>query len=238
MSGEAGVPDAWYDAPTFYFSNPYATIGPDDDVPVPPGCSVLDFELEVAAVIGRTGRDLAPARRRGAHRRLHRAQRLVRPRRAGPRDAGGPRPGQGQGHGDHARPLAGDGRRVHAPTPTASCRWPCRRGQRPHGRRGPALQHGLDLRRPRRLRLARHRGAPRRRPRLRAPAATAAASASCGAAASARDELPAAGPGDAVVADRGGHRHPDQPRGARRRAPDPARPGPAAHPPAGRVTAP
>ena len=61
VSGEAGVPDAWYDAPTFYFSNPYATIGPDDEVPVPPGCSVLDFELEVAAVVGRTGRDLSPA---------------------------------------------------------------------------------------------------------------------------------------------------------------------------------
>lgn len=61
VSGESGVPDAWYDAPTFYFSNPYATLGPDDDVPVPPGCSVLDFELEVAAVIGRAGRDVAPA---------------------------------------------------------------------------------------------------------------------------------------------------------------------------------
>lgn len=56
----AGLPDAWYDAPTFYFSNPYATLGPADDVPVPPGCSVLDFELEVAAVIGRPGRDVAP----------------------------------------------------------------------------------------------------------------------------------------------------------------------------------
>ena len=62
VSGDSGeLPDAWYDAPTFYFSNPYATIGPDDDVPVPPGCSVLDFELEVAAVVGRTGRDLSPA---------------------------------------------------------------------------------------------------------------------------------------------------------------------------------
>jgi 2-keto-4-pentenoate hydratase/2-oxohepta-3-ene-1,7-dioic acid hydratase in catechol pathway len=61
VDGASGVPDAWYDAPTFYFSNPYATIGPDDDVPVPPGCGVLDFELEVAAVVGRTGRDLAPA---------------------------------------------------------------------------------------------------------------------------------------------------------------------------------
>jgi 2-keto-4-pentenoate hydratase/2-oxohepta-3-ene-1,7-dioic acid hydratase in catechol pathway len=54
----AGVPDAWYAAPAFYFSNPYATLGPADDVPVPPGSAVLDFELEVAAVIGRTGRDL------------------------------------------------------------------------------------------------------------------------------------------------------------------------------------
>ncbi len=61
MRNLAGLPDAWYDAPTFYFSNPYATLGPADDVPVPPGCAVLDFELEVAAVIGRTGQDLSPA---------------------------------------------------------------------------------------------------------------------------------------------------------------------------------
>jgi 2-keto-4-pentenoate hydratase/2-oxohepta-3-ene-1,7-dioic acid hydratase in catechol pathway len=60
MRNLAGLPEAWYDAPTFYFSNPYATLGPADDVPVPPGCAVLDFELEVAAVIGRTGRDVAP----------------------------------------------------------------------------------------------------------------------------------------------------------------------------------
>ncbi|MEJ2860411.1 fumarylacetoacetate hydrolase family protein [Actinomycetospora flava] len=56
----AGIPEAWYDAPTFYFSNPYATLGPADDVPVPPGCGVLDFELEIGAVIGRTGCDVAP----------------------------------------------------------------------------------------------------------------------------------------------------------------------------------
>lgn len=55
-----GVPDAWYDAPTFYFTNPYAVIGAHDDVPMPPGAHVLDFELEVAAVVGRAGRDLTP----------------------------------------------------------------------------------------------------------------------------------------------------------------------------------
>lgn len=64
IDGNAGVPEAWYDAPTFYFTNPYAVIGPYDDVPVPPGSRVLDFELEVAAVIGREGRDLTPERAR------------------------------------------------------------------------------------------------------------------------------------------------------------------------------
>jgi 2-keto-4-pentenoate hydratase/2-oxohepta-3-ene-1,7-dioic acid hydratase in catechol pathway len=64
VDGTTGVPEAWYDAPTFYFTNPYAVIGPYDDVPLPPGSRVLDFELEVAAVIGREGRDLTPEQAR------------------------------------------------------------------------------------------------------------------------------------------------------------------------------
>jgi 2-keto-4-pentenoate hydratase/2-oxohepta-3-ene-1,7-dioic acid hydratase in catechol pathway len=64
VSGESGVPEAWYEAPTFYFTNPYAMIGAHDDVPVPPGSRVLDFELEVAAVIGIEGRDLTPEQAR------------------------------------------------------------------------------------------------------------------------------------------------------------------------------
>ncbi|MFI7412134.1 fumarylacetoacetate hydrolase family protein [Streptomyces sp. NPDC049627] len=60
----AGVPERWYAAPTFYFTNPYAVYGPHDDIPMPPGSAVLDFELEVAAVIGREGRDLTPERAR------------------------------------------------------------------------------------------------------------------------------------------------------------------------------
>jgi 2-keto-4-pentenoate hydratase/2-oxohepta-3-ene-1,7-dioic acid hydratase in catechol pathway len=51
----------WYEFPVFYFSNPYATIGPDDDVPIPPDCTEMDYELEVAAVVGRAGSDLDPA---------------------------------------------------------------------------------------------------------------------------------------------------------------------------------
>jgi 2-keto-4-pentenoate hydratase/2-oxohepta-3-ene-1,7-dioic acid hydratase in catechol pathway len=51
-AGAAVVPE-WYQAPTFYFTNPYALIGAYDDVPVPPGSELLDFELEVAVVVGR-----------------------------------------------------------------------------------------------------------------------------------------------------------------------------------------
>ncbi|MFI2781718.1 fumarylacetoacetate hydrolase family protein [Streptomyces sp. ALB3] len=62
VDGVAGVPEQWYAAPTFYFTNPHAVYGPHDGVPVPPGSAALDFELEVAAVIGREGRDLTPER--------------------------------------------------------------------------------------------------------------------------------------------------------------------------------
>ncbi|MFI6442848.1 fumarylacetoacetate hydrolase family protein [Streptomyces sp. NPDC050759] len=64
VDGASGVPDAWYAAPTFYFTNPHAVFGPYDEIPMPPGSQVLDFELEVAAVIGREGRDLTPEQAR------------------------------------------------------------------------------------------------------------------------------------------------------------------------------
>ena len=50
-----GVPEAWYDAPTFYFTNPHALYGPGQAIPKPPTCNALDFEMEVAAVMGRGG---------------------------------------------------------------------------------------------------------------------------------------------------------------------------------------
>jgi fumarylacetoacetate (FAA) hydrolase len=46
------IPDAWYQAPTFYFSNPAAVFGPGAPIHRPQGCELLDFELEIAAVIG------------------------------------------------------------------------------------------------------------------------------------------------------------------------------------------
>jgi 2-keto-4-pentenoate hydratase/2-oxohepta-3-ene-1,7-dioic acid hydratase in catechol pathway len=57
------VPE-WYEAPTFYFTNPYALVGAHDDVPVPPGSQMFDFECEVAVVVGRDGASVTPQQAR------------------------------------------------------------------------------------------------------------------------------------------------------------------------------
>jgi fumarylacetoacetate (FAA) hydrolase len=50
------VPREWYEIPVFYFSNPAAIYGPEQEIPYPEGSEELDYELEVAAVIGADGR--------------------------------------------------------------------------------------------------------------------------------------------------------------------------------------
>ena len=57
--GLAMEPD-WYELAVFYFSNPHSVIGFGDEVHAPAGSVALDFELEVAAIVGREGRDLDP----------------------------------------------------------------------------------------------------------------------------------------------------------------------------------
>jgi len=49
-----GVPEAWYDAPHFYFTNPHALYGPGEAIPRPVTSRALDFEMEVGVVVGRT----------------------------------------------------------------------------------------------------------------------------------------------------------------------------------------
>jgi fumarylacetoacetate (FAA) hydrolase len=49
------IPEYWYKAPVFYFSNAASIVGPGQPVRRPEGCNMLDFELEVAAVIGVDG---------------------------------------------------------------------------------------------------------------------------------------------------------------------------------------
>jgi fumarylacetoacetate (FAA) hydrolase len=55
--GAEMIPD-WYDLAIFYFSNHNAIIGPTDPVKRPKASKSLDFELEIAAVIGKAGVDI------------------------------------------------------------------------------------------------------------------------------------------------------------------------------------
>jgi 2-keto-4-pentenoate hydratase/2-oxohepta-3-ene-1,7-dioic acid hydratase in catechol pathway len=52
------IPDEWYEVPAFYRGMPDTVIGPGEIVPYPPYTEKLDHELELAAIIGRRGRDV------------------------------------------------------------------------------------------------------------------------------------------------------------------------------------
>lgn len=52
------VPKEWYQFPVFYFSNANSIYGPNDIIPYPSYSNALDYELEVACVIGKPGRDI------------------------------------------------------------------------------------------------------------------------------------------------------------------------------------
>ncbi len=54
-AGRGDVPEAWYEIPVFYFSNPAAVYRDGDEVPKPADTAMLDYELELAAVIGSEG---------------------------------------------------------------------------------------------------------------------------------------------------------------------------------------
>lgn len=51
----------WYDQPVYYKGNPREVYGPGDTLPWPAFTRKLDFEFEVAAVVGQEGRDVAVA---------------------------------------------------------------------------------------------------------------------------------------------------------------------------------
>jgi 2-keto-4-pentenoate hydratase/2-oxohepta-3-ene-1,7-dioic acid hydratase in catechol pathway len=54
------VPAAWDCMPVYYKGNRRSIVGPDEPVAWPSYTGALDYECEVAAVVGRPGRDLAP----------------------------------------------------------------------------------------------------------------------------------------------------------------------------------
>ena len=48
----------WYEMPVFYFSNHLAIKGPNEDIKKPSDCEWLDYELEIACIIGKEGENI------------------------------------------------------------------------------------------------------------------------------------------------------------------------------------
>lgn len=53
------IPPVWYEQPTAFKGNPSSMVGPEDEVIWPRYTDKLDYELEIAAVIGRSGRNIS-----------------------------------------------------------------------------------------------------------------------------------------------------------------------------------
>lgn len=58
-SGAWGVPPIWYQMPVYYTASRMVVSGPEDDIVWPRFSQRLDYELELAAVIGKGGVDIA-----------------------------------------------------------------------------------------------------------------------------------------------------------------------------------
>jgi fumarylacetoacetate (FAA) hydrolase len=54
------IPPEWYQFPAFNFCNPNSIFGHQAIIPYPRDSQALDYELEVACIIGKIGRDIHP----------------------------------------------------------------------------------------------------------------------------------------------------------------------------------
>jgi 2-keto-4-pentenoate hydratase/2-oxohepta-3-ene-1,7-dioic acid hydratase in catechol pathway len=54
----ASVPDYWYEAPIYYKGNHRSVIGPEEECRWPAYADTLDFELELAMIVGKRGRNI------------------------------------------------------------------------------------------------------------------------------------------------------------------------------------
>jgi 2-keto-4-pentenoate hydratase/2-oxohepta-3-ene-1,7-dioic acid hydratase in catechol pathway len=52
------IPDEWFDVPAYYKGMPDTVIGPEETIPWPAYTDRLDHELELAAVLGKRGKDV------------------------------------------------------------------------------------------------------------------------------------------------------------------------------------
>ncbi|MBN7796177.1 fumarylacetoacetate hydrolase family protein [Parahaliea mediterranea] len=57
-AGFLKIPDAWYQRPIYYKANRFAVSGPEQTVEWPAYSELMDYECELACVIGRKGRDI------------------------------------------------------------------------------------------------------------------------------------------------------------------------------------
>ncbi len=53
------IPNEWYEVPAYYKGMPDTVIGPDEEIPWPAYTQRLDHELELAAIIGRRGKNIS-----------------------------------------------------------------------------------------------------------------------------------------------------------------------------------
>jgi 2-keto-4-pentenoate hydratase/2-oxohepta-3-ene-1,7-dioic acid hydratase in catechol pathway len=53
------IPTEWYEVPAYYKGMPETVIGPEEVIPWPAYTTQLDHELELAAIIGRRGKDIS-----------------------------------------------------------------------------------------------------------------------------------------------------------------------------------
>ncbi len=65
-AGLDAIPQIWFDQPLYFKGNPMSVIGPDDDVVWPHYARLMDYELELAVVIGGPARDLTRENAAGA----------------------------------------------------------------------------------------------------------------------------------------------------------------------------
>lgn len=59
--GRPSIPPVWYEVPAYYKGDPDTVSGPDDIIEWPKYCEKFDFELELAMVIGRRGKNIKKA---------------------------------------------------------------------------------------------------------------------------------------------------------------------------------
>lgn len=58
-NGQFTPPEIWYQQPVYYKCNRFAVSGPETDVEWPAYSQMMDYELELAAVVGKRGKDIS-----------------------------------------------------------------------------------------------------------------------------------------------------------------------------------